>query len=271
MGPYDEVMIVPGLFSYKVKGRKDKLYRWAITRLYVSGDESTCNGASSRSLALSPLTKRRVLTLANLQVDQTGGFPSASLLLSRRFSRTSSDSGFFRRHTADFTFTDLADGSQQLTIQHPVPGATPFFRCRLQHSRLTPFSFPVSTQWLETRLAKTLLVRHYEIELIQPPCPAAEGDDDPRIAPEGQRAEALKAGTGYRRVLHPASGWGKACKLLPAPPAVGEPGYGQGWSGFGDGVSFPKFKGPYLERLNVHLLTFDMLVPLAELIDVEDE
>ncbi|GAA5898828.1 hypothetical protein JCM8208_005406 [Rhodotorula glutinis] len=207
VGPYDEVMIVPGLFSYKVKGRKDKLYRWAITRL----------------------------------------------------------------HTADFTFTDLADGTQQVTIQHPVPGATPFFRCRLQHSRLTPFQFPVSTQWLETRLAKTLLVRHYEIELIQPPCPAAEGDDDPRIAPEGQRAEALKQGTGYRRVLHPASGWGKACKLLPAPPAVGEPGHGQDWSGFGDGKSFPKFKGPYLEHLNVHLLTFDMLVPLAELIDVEDE
>jgi len=49
-------MIVPGLFSYKVKGRKDKLYRWAITRLYVLRDESTCNGASSRSLALSPST-----------------------------------------------------------------------------------------------------------------------------------------------------------------------------------------------------------------------
>ncbi|GAA5944910.1 hypothetical protein JCM3775_001099 [Rhodotorula graminis] len=226
VGRYDEIMIVPGLFSYKVKGRKDKLYRWAITRLYVSRDESTCNGRPN------------------------WGIP---------------------KHTADFTFTDVADGSQQLTVQHPVPGATPFFRCRLKHSRLTPFSFPVSTTWLETRLAKTLLVRHYEIELIQPPCPAAEGDDDPRIAPEGQRAEALKEGTGYRRVLHPASGWGKACKLLPAPPAAGEPGYGQDWSEFGDGKSFPKFKGSYLERLNVHLLTFDMLVPLAELVDVEDE
>lgn len=135
---------------------------------------------------------------------------------------------------------------------------------------MTPFSFPISTLWLETALAKRLVTRGYEINLIQPPCPAADGDDDPRIKPEGQRAEALKQGTGYRVVLHPAWGWARVGKILPAPPFKGEPGADKDWSGFGDGVSFPRFR-PLMSRLNVHLLTFDMLVPEPTILEMEDE
>ncbi|BGP48164.1 hypothetical protein JCM10450v2_004036 [Rhodotorula kratochvilovae] len=224
VGNYDEIMIVPGLFSFNIKGKEGPQYHWAITRLYVSLDESVANGRPN------------------------WGIP---------------------KHRADFTFTDLPDGSQQQTVQHPVPGATPFFRCRLQHSRLTPFAFPISTLWLETALAKRALLHGYQINLIQPPIPAASGDDDPRIAGMGQRAEALKGSTGHRMVLHPAKGWGRIGKILPAPPKAGEPGAEEDWSGFGDGKSFPKFK-PAFERLNVHLLSFDMWIPPAEMIDVEE-
>lgn len=43
-------MIVPGLFSFKPKGSQKKAYHWAITRLYVSLDESVCNGVGLLSL-----------------------------------------------------------------------------------------------------------------------------------------------------------------------------------------------------------------------------
>ncbi|BGP48162.1 hypothetical protein JCM10450v2_004034 [Rhodotorula kratochvilovae] len=44
VGPYDELILIPGLFSNTHKGAKEPSYDLAITRIVVSSDRSTVNG-----------------------------------------------------------------------------------------------------------------------------------------------------------------------------------------------------------------------------------
>ncbi|BGP16154.1 hypothetical protein JCM10213_006088 [Rhodosporidiobolus nylandii] len=51
VGPYDELLMVPGLFSRKKTGSDKVDYQFSLTRIYVSQDASTFNGRKNWSIA----------------------------------------------------------------------------------------------------------------------------------------------------------------------------------------------------------------------------
>lgn len=140
VGPYDELIYVPGLFSRRSPSDQQQPVEYfpAITRIYVSTDESVYNGRKNWGIP-----KHR----ADFHFASDPKDPSSTLV------RVSSP----------------APSSQTAT--------TPFFACRLRDSALTPFCTPVSTTWLDHPLAQKL-TRGYSPTLLQPPLPGltAAGD-----------------------------------------------------------------------------------------------
>ncbi|KWU41787.1 hypothetical protein RHOSPDRAFT_36675 [Rhodotorula sp. JG-1b] len=136
VGPYDELIYVPGLFSRRSPSQQQQPVEYfpAITRIYVSTDESVYNGRKNWGIP-----KHR----ANFDFTSDPKDPSSTLV------RVSSP------------------------VPSSQPATTPFFACRLRDSALTPFCTPVSTTWLDHPLAQKL-TRGYSASLLQPPLPAGD-------------------------------------------------------------------------------------------------
>ncbi|GAA6027122.1 hypothetical protein JCM8097_002408 [Rhodosporidiobolus ruineniae] len=227
VGPYDELIYTPGLFSSSDSPADKPHYHLSITRIYVSTDASVYNGR------------------------RNWGIP---------------------KHRGVFSFTTLSPSRTLLTVSHPSSPSSPFFRAILADSRLTPFAMPVNTTWLSWRLSRWLM-DGYTAEIFQPALPfASEADEEKKASVQatGQALEALVGSEETYRLSPPSKGWSRLAYLEEAPPEEGEGG--KDWSGFGDGVGFPRFKvaveGP-LKGRGVHLTSFTMGFPVGTVVGEE--
>ncbi|GAA6015347.1 hypothetical protein JCM10207_008958 [Rhodosporidiobolus poonsookiae] len=219
VGPYDELLYVPGLFSRK-DGKEDG-YHMSVTRIYVSEDASTMNGR------------------------RNWGIP---------------------KHRAIFNWTPQPSGRLLVTVALPSSPSSPFFRALLVDSRTTPLALPVSTTWLDWRVSQRLM-GGYGAELFQPRLPGVDGkgvkeETVERLKEMGQDPSALVGSETAISLKLEAKGWVKVAKLEVAPSGEGE----VDWSGFGDGVGFPRFtpavEGP-LKGRGVHFSSFRMVFPVG--------
>ncbi|KAF8851780.1 hypothetical protein BDZ45DRAFT_133134 [Acephala macrosclerotiorum] len=137
VGPYDEMVVIPGYFEYEieVKGRDGKIKtekrkNLRCTRVFVSQEKTCWNGRKNWNIP---------------------------------------------KHLANFEFVDLPNGSTQIAVhpllpdatgQERIKGTTPFFTTTFQPVSYFP-SFACSTDW-----SKYL---RWDLGLVQPPLPAGEG------------------------------------------------------------------------------------------------
>ncbi|GAA5877072.1 hypothetical protein JCM3774_002834 [Rhodotorula dairenensis] len=224
VGPYDELIYVPGLFSRRPRQTRTDAttaepveYFPSITRIYVSTDESVYNGRKN------------------------WGIP---------------------KHRADFNFSsdpaDPASTSVRVSLPPPDPASSisPFFACRLRNSALTPFCVPVATTWLDSVLAQKL-TRNYEPALLQPPLPAAEAA---KVSVQGATSHANGAETASATtyLVKPVSkGWARLARIDP----LSQEHTGTHLPGYGDGDAFPQFQ-PWFQRFNFYLPEFEMQFPI---------
>lgn len=225
VGPYDEIIFVPGLFHRHKTGKDELDYHLSITRIYVSADASTINGR--RNWSIPKCVSFRIS-------------PRPPCFRSPLASLTASTPP--RRHTALFSWTPSSPGGTLLTISHPSSPSSPFFRCLLRDSALTPFSVHIRTSWLEWRLSKWLM-QGYSAWLYQPALQGVHGAEEEKVKKAretGQNLEALVGSEEAYRFTPPATAWSRLAKIEVAPPMDGKEE--EDWSGFGDGVGFPKFR-----------------------------
>lgn len=119
----------------------------------------------------------------------------------------------------------------------------PIFRCALGDSSLMPFTMPISTSWLDIPFVNRIL-QGYQATLYQPPLPSHE--DDP----------ARTASSETFLVKPTANGRSRLAWLAPTSTQDDTD-----WTGYGNGVDFPRFE-PYSLRLNFHLASFEMQFPI---------
>ncbi|GAA6059268.1 hypothetical protein JCM10212_006661 [Sporobolomyces blumeae] len=240
-GPYDELLYIPGLFSHEDAPTE---YFLSNTRIYVSTDVSVANGRKE------------------------WGIP---------------------KHRANFSFEPVAGSPSKthLKVSHPSSPSTPFFSAILCDSKVTPFAIPVSTKWLEWKVAKWL-INGYEPTLIQPPLPSAllkstrgEGADASERGLEylqetQQTLEAIVGTDGQTLAFTPVSSGRSRLSYLESarPPRTegsGDRDQADEWTGFGDGVGFPKFevtKAGILGGRGVHLVSFEMHIPAQVRVEI---
>lgn len=266
-GPYDELLYVPGLFSRKETADQ---YFLSNTRIYVSTDVSVANGRKEWGIP-----KHR----ADFSFDPVKGHPSKLRLTVSHPRRN-----------------DSTDSSTER--------ARPFFAANLSDSKVTPFALPVRTSWLEWSISRWLMDGYEATLIqpalsssvdVRAQVDAGTGSDEhAREAAKGQLAyleetdqtvDAFTGSSGETLAFTPtATGWGKLCyleSLASIEPRsdttsssetdrLGAEGEGRvggevdEWSGFGDGVGFPKFKVAQeglIPGRGVHLTSFEMHIP----------
>lgn len=141
-------------------------------------------------------------------------------------------------HQAVFTFTPMpSDTSSTLcTVAHPTSPSTPFFRAVLRSSRLTPFSMPLNTNWMDSSLARSI-TGGFIAKLVQPPIPPPSAIEGAQAKAEakGEPLDWLEGSEGRLTVKPDANGWAKVATI------TAEKGTEAEWGGFGDGIGFPRF------------------------------
>lgn len=159
-------------------------------------------------------------------------------------------------HRAIFNFTRSPKGSggdpTLVTVAHPTSPSLPFFRAVLHPTRFAP-SFPVATSWIDSWPLR-FLTGGLEAALVQPPLPKTSDvvDAQQKAEATGQRIEWLKRSGKTLWVKPSSTGQARLCSL-----GVDTRERNADWSGFGDGVSFPKFK-PALGGRGIALQSFTM-------------
>lgn len=184
----------------------------SVTRIYVSAAASVKNGRKNWGVP-SKFERRRA--------------PSSDLA---DLSPT--------EHQAIFSFTPLpSDPSSTLcTVAHPTSPTTPFFRAVLRPSRLTPFSMPLNTNWVDSFVARSI-TGGFAAQLVQPPIPPASAVEGAQAKAEakGEQLDWLERSEGRLTVKPEATGWGRVATI------TAEKGTEAEWGGFGDGIGFPRF------------------------------
>ncbi|KAK4214786.1 hypothetical protein QBC37DRAFT_283000 [Rhypophila decipiens] len=140
-GPYDEMVLVPGLFSYPVEktdknGNSVKGTKTArrITRIYVSQKHTAWNGRRNWNIPKH---------LARF--DWSENSPSPGLTTVKVYPH---------------------DTSVPYNPSEDTPSKEPFFSCTLQSVKYVP-SFPFRSSWLR--------YTGFDMNLVQPPVPDASG------------------------------------------------------------------------------------------------
>ncbi|KAM7183559.1 hypothetical protein V8F33_013504 [Rhypophila sp. PSN 637] len=140
-GPYDEMVLVPGLFSYPVErtdknGNSVKGTKTArrITRIYVSQKHTAWNGRRNWNIPKH---------LARF--DWAENSPSPGLTTVKVYP-----------HDTSIPYNPSED----------TPSTEPFFTCTLQSVKYVP-SFPFRSSWLR--------YTGFDMNLVQPPVPDASG------------------------------------------------------------------------------------------------
>ncbi|ORY92840.1 hypothetical protein BCR35DRAFT_349157 [Leucosporidium creatinivorum] len=196
VGPYDELIYCPGYLAFKEGAEKD--------------------GEGKDEFGMS-VTRIYVSAAASVKNGRKNwGVP---------------------KHQAVFSFTPLpSDPSSTLcTVAHPTSPTTPFFRAVLRPSKLTPFSMPLNTNWVDSFLARSI-TGGFTAQLVQPPIPppsTIEGAQGKAEA-KGELLDWLEGSEGRLTVKPEATGWGRVTTI------TAEKGTEEEWGGFGDGVGFPK-------------------------------
>ncbi|GAA5928852.1 uncharacterized protein JCM15063_003985 [Sporobolomyces koalae] len=172
------------------------------------------------------------------------------------------------KHRAEFSFDRIANSSRvHITVSHPTkPTPEPFFSAILGESRLTPLPIPVKTSWLSWPVSRYFL-DGYKACLIQPPLLSTTDLEDQAsklsvLTKTNQTVHALTGSAGKTLAFTPsASGWSRLSYIEVKRPAGGDED--KDWSGFGDGIGFPKFavaKEGIISGKGVRLPTFSMHV-----------
>jgi hypothetical protein len=161
-------------------------------------------------------------------------------------------------HQAIFDFSPIEghDGTTRVTVAHSNSPHEPFFQAVLSDSRLTPFSMPVSTSWVDSAITRAL-TGNYKAQLVQPPLPSAVEAEDGKLHASGTAQDpSWLVGTQKSWLVKPVStGRSRLCSIRPwgdvASGEAGREGY------FGDGESFPRFQ-PKFNNYGLHLVNFNM-------------
>ncbi|GAA5887376.1 hypothetical protein JCM5296_007117 [Sporobolomyces johnsonii] len=228
VGPYDEMMYIPGLFSKEEAPTK---YELAVTRIYVSSDASVANGRANWGIP-----KHR----ADFSFTRVSSSPSKTLVTLSH--PTTPATPFFRAVLSNSKLTPFA-----------LPVSTSWLDWRL-------------SRWLMSGYRATLvqppLSSSADLAVLHPDKLATAENVT------GQNPDTLTGTAGKSLAISPrATGWSRlACIEVAPPPVEGVGGAEEDWSGFGDGKSFPTFEvtkeGPIAGR-GVHLPSFEMVFPEA--------
>ncbi|KAK4053261.1 hypothetical protein OIO90_004035 [Microbotryomycetes sp. JL221] len=217
VGPYDELLFIPGYFSFTDENKQTQ-YHMTVTRIYVSTPASVKNGRGNWSIP---------------------------------------------KHIAKFNFTPVAGDrhATRITIAQPSSSSKPFFRAIVKDSRLTPFSFPISTSLIETGFVRRL-TKDFEFQLVQPPLSdlTEVQDASMKATAAGEELSWLVPSSTTSIVKPTSSGRAKLCHILLDKQAETDE---QSWDGFGDGKpdGFPRFK-PIMGGRGSHMVSFDMTFPV---------
>jgi hypothetical protein len=155
VGPYNELLIVPGYFEYESKdldehGNKIKKRNVRVSRIYVDSKYTCWNGRKSELIKL-PWHTRFLLILSDWNMP---------------------------KHLARFEFNGLPSGGLEVKVfPYDIsgdaidsrPSSTPFFVAKYTPILYLPY-FPCSTNWMK--------YFGIDLHLAQPPLPEGKGDMD---------------------------------------------------------------------------------------------
>ncbi|GAA5898836.1 hypothetical protein JCM8208_005408 [Rhodotorula glutinis] len=225
VGPYDELILIPGLFSNEHEGEGNK-YDWAISRIVVSSDRSTVNGRPAWGMP----KHRGVFSFTPSPTS-----PSSTLITVAH--PTSPDQPYFRTLVRDSWATPF-----------PLPVSTNWLALAPIKACLAGYKPSLVQLPLPAALGSDGANAVGEAKLAQ-------------LRETGQRLDAFVACPEPLRVDFAATGRCRICVVEPAPYAEGERKVGadeeQEWAELGDGVGFPRFK-PLSRVGNFHMTTFSM-------------
>ncbi|GAA5944905.1 hypothetical protein JCM3775_001097 [Rhodotorula graminis] len=228
VGPYDELILIPGLFSNEHEGEGVK-YDWAITRIIVSSDKSTVNGRPEWGMP----KHRGVFSF-------TPSPSSSSSTLITVAHPTSPDEPYFRTVVRDSWATPF-----------PPPVSTHWLALGPIKALLAGYKPSLVQLPLPAALGDAAVG---EAKLAQ-------------LRETAQRLDAFVACPKPLRVDFAATGRCRICVVEPAPYGEGERRSGgdklddedkeREWAELGDGVGFPRVK-PLSRVANFHLTRFSM-------------
>jgi hypothetical protein len=179
IGPYDEMLVAPGLFDWertepggkKTKGRNPK-----ITRIYVSTPNSCFNGRTSKFNHSFHLFFLYFLW----PMERTPGPLSLSSFSSYQIVRQTNKTNTLSdwntpKHLAKFVWDHRPDGSTTIKIyphddpsnpDESHPSSVPFFQTTFKPMPLVP-RFPFATSWADCL--------GFNTTLVMPPLPSGHG------------------------------------------------------------------------------------------------
>ncbi|KAM0749534.1 hypothetical protein T439DRAFT_327222 [Meredithblackwellia eburnea MCA 4105] len=251
VGPYDELIYCPGLFSYSApptengQDRPPPQYLMAITRIYVSTLNSVVNGRRNwnipkhlASFNFEALSSRKTLMTV---YPMTAGSPSAE-------SATASGS------------RDADTSSER-----------PFFKAILRDSILPPIYS--NTNWLNTSLSKYIL-QGRTFDFFQPdlppfPIPGTAAEQPSKsTSPKSTDEEALVSRGRQGLFVQPrAKGWAKLAYMVPVQEGKASEGPSSTenrWASFGDSEGFPAFRHFVTGKTGMRVDFSEMVFPVAE-------
>jgi hypothetical protein len=186
VGPYDELLMVPGFFEREdiatsKNGEKISVKRKSprCTRIYVSQERTCWNGRKSEFSHILEHDVQLIFISINISIDWN-----------------------IPKHLADFKFSTLNDGSVSISVYpriadssgvESMKSTTAFFSATFKTIPYLP-SFPFSTGPLK--------YLGLDIAMVQPPLPAGKGVYNEVVGTEGE---------GWCKVQ--ALEWAKNCKL----------------------------------------------------------
>lgn len=162
VGPYDELLVIPGSYVYPVEeqGKLVERENMRISRIYVSQKHTLFNGRHSECNVVSA-------------ASHLSPPPSLKLDLARRLTLRADWN--IPKHLAHFVWEDLPNGATQVKVfprdtdgGEAAAEPTPLFKASFKTIPFIP-SFPMSTSW-----AKYVGL---DLSLVQPPVPQGVSEE----------------------------------------------------------------------------------------------